>query len=155
MGDEVKKLNEIILDNDESVPEKFRGKSAADLLASYKEAEDLAHSKAEALKAKEQELEDLRSIPDPDPEIAPDPDLTYDSLYGDDEYVQKDVMEKRLAAMEKKNEEALKSVEDRAVATAMARIERNTFIDNHPEIFHGRNGRRCHRTRHWNQILEH
>jgi hypothetical protein len=143
MADEPKKLDEIVLGDDESLPEKFRGKSVADVLASYKEAEDLAHKKSEEVKLKENEIEELKTKPlepidDPVDDPIDDPNDDYSSLYGDDEYLTKDVVDKKLAAMEKKNAEALQAVEERAVSTAMARIERNTFIDSHPEIFDGK-----------------
>jgi len=140
MADEPKKLNEIVLGDDESVPEKFRGKSVEDILASYKEAEDLAHAKAEEVTARNQEIATLRATPAPDPifDPDPDPDPTYDDLYGDDEYVTKDAVEKRLAAIEKKNQEDLRGVEERATSNAMALMEKKQFIDGHPEIFDGK-----------------
>ena len=106
MAEEPKKLNEIVLGDDASIPEKFRGKSVEEVLTSYKEAEDLAHEKAEEVTAREQEIEELKSQPAPDPAPDPDPEPEdYSDLYGDDEYVTKDTVEKRLSDIEKKNED--------------------------------------------------
>jgi hypothetical protein len=142
MAEEPKKLDEITLGDDESVPEKFRGKSVKDVLTSYKEAEDLAHEKSEEVTAKDKEIEALKNQPDPDPIVDPtpdpDPDPDYSDLYGDDEYVTKESVEKRFADIEKKNEENLKAAEERATSNAMAQIEKRQFIDSHPEIFDGK-----------------
>jgi len=145
MSEEPKKLSEITLDTEalpKALQEKFAGKSVEDVLKSYEEAQTALHEKSEEAKRKQEELEQLQSQPDPDPDPEPDPDLdqddSYDDLYGDDTYVTKDLVDKRIEALNKKHEKDLQAVEDRAVNTALARIEKNNFIDGHPEIFEGK-----------------
>lgn len=142
--DEPKNLSDIVLNPDslpESLREKFANKSVEDVLKSYEEAQKLTHEKAEALRAKEEEIELMRQRPDPDPIVddVPEPDEDYNSLFGDDDYVTADVIKKQMAQLQESHKKELSAVEDRAVAKAMAQIEKRSFIEKHPEYFNGKN----------------
>lgn len=141
MAKEPKDLNEIKLGDDENIPEKFRGKTVDDLLKAYKESEDAFHLKSEEVKKKDEEIDKLKNEPEPTEPEPTEPEPTEpepDDLYGDDEYLTKKTHDKKIADMEKSFDERLQKAKEEATAMALGQIERNKFIDDHPEMFEGK-----------------
>lgn len=144
--EEPKKLDEVVL-NPESLPEslreKFAGKSVSDVLKSYEESQKLAHDKSEQAAQRERELEELRLAAEAEnasggEDPVSEDEKDYDSLFGDDEYVTKDSVDKRISAIEKKYEKKFQDIEESAVQKAMAQMEKKSFIEGHPELFEGK-----------------
>ena len=150
MADEPKNLSEMILNPEalpESIREKFAGKSVADVITSYEEAQKTVHDKSTELSTTKQELETLKTQQstdeDDDDVVVDDED---DDLFSGDTYITKEVMQKNLAAIEKKNQAEREKIKDEAVNIAMAQIEKRQFIENHPEIFKGKSPEEADKT---------
>jgi len=131
-------LNEIKLEG-ENVPEKFKGKTVADILTSMAESEKLAHEateKASGLETENQALQDqIDAEPDPDPDPDPglDPDPDPDDEY--DEYVTKKDMAKYQTDIKKAITDTIKVSQDETAVQTNAQFERRSFLANHPELF--------------------
>lgn len=135
-------IEEIKLEG-ENIPEKFRGKSVADVLKSMTDTEKMAHDAAEKAAEERKKREELEAQMNAEPESDPIEELEpteepEDDDYEYDEYVTRKDLTKFQKDIAKTISESLRKQQDEQRVETNAQFERRQFISSHPELFEGK-----------------